>query len=97
MANELDKQEKPQFFTNYHLLQHYDVMPEHGSRPEEVTDPLWRDDQGRTMFQYERVDRLELEFNNKTKAQAIEIIEQSCSKLLANPNTEVYQYKIIEE
>ena len=40
---------------------------------------------------------IELEFNNKTKAQAIEIIEQSCSKLLANPNTEVYQYKIIEE
>ena len=40
---------------------------------------------------------IELEFNNKTKAQAIEIIEQSCSKLLANPNTEVYQYKITEE
>ena len=64
MANELDRQEKPQFFTNDHLLQHYDIMPEHGSRPKEVTDPLWRDDQGRTMFQYERVDRLELEFNN---------------------------------
>ena len=40
---------------------------------------------------------IELEFKNKTKEQAIEIIEQSCSKLLANPNTEVYQYKIIEE
>tara|TARA_B100001250_G_scaffold60380_2_gene47110 strand:- start:1558 stop:1803 length:246 start_codon:yes stop_codon:yes gene_type:complete len=40
---------------------------------------------------------IELEFKNQTKEQAIEIIEQSCSKLLANPNTEVYQYQIIEE
>ena len=40
---------------------------------------------------------IELEFKNKTKAEAEDIIEQSCSKLLANPNTEVYHYKIIEE
>lgn len=40
---------------------------------------------------------IELEFKNKTKEEAIDIIEQSCSKLLANPNTEVYHYKIIEE
>lgn len=40
---------------------------------------------------------IELEFKNKTKEEAINIIEQSCSKLLANPNTEVYHYKIIEE
>ena len=63
MANELDRQEKPQFFSNDHLAQHYDIMPKHGTRGAEV-EPLWRDDQGRTMFQYERVDRLELEFNN---------------------------------
>ena len=29
-----------------------------------MTQPLWKDDFGRTVFQYERVDRLELEFNN---------------------------------
>ena len=42
---------------------HYDVVPEIGTRGKEV-QPLWRDDKGLTMFQYERVDRLELEFNN---------------------------------
>ena len=40
---------------------------------------------------------IELEFKNKTRSEAKEIIEQSCSQLLANPNTEVYHYKIIEE
>ena len=40
---------------------------------------------------------IELELKNKTKDEAIDIIEKSCSKLLANPNTEVYHYKIIEE
>ena len=40
---------------------------------------------------------IEVELNCKTKEEAIEIIEKSCSKLLANPNTEVYNYKIIEE
>tara|TARA_B100001123_G_C15049611_1_gene923025 strand:+ start:77 stop:322 length:246 start_codon:yes stop_codon:yes gene_type:complete len=40
---------------------------------------------------------IELEFKSTTKEEAIDIIEQSCSKLLANPNTEVYHYKIIEE
>ena len=40
---------------------------------------------------------IELEFKNKTKEEAIDIIEQSCAKLLANPNTEVYHYKIIEQ
>jgi len=29
-----------------------------------MTDDLWRDGQGRSVFQYERVDRMELEFNN---------------------------------
>ena len=40
---------------------------------------------------------IELEFKNTTKDEAIDIIEKSCSKLLANPNTEVYHYQIIEE
>jgi len=42
---------------------HYDVVPELGSRTNKV-DPLWRDDNNLTMFDYGRVDRLELEFNN---------------------------------
>ena len=42
---------------------HYDVVPEIGTRGIEV-QPLWRDDKGLTMFDYGRVDRLELEFNN---------------------------------
>jgi len=40
---------------------------------------------------------IELVLKTKNKDEAIKIIEQSCTKLLANPNTEVYQYKIIEE
>ena len=43
--------------------QYYDVVPDLGSRGDKV-DPLWVDDNGRTMFEYGRVDRLELEFNN---------------------------------
>ena len=40
---------------------------------------------------------VELELQCKTKEEAIEIIENSCMKLLANPNTEIYNYKIMEE
>ena len=40
---------------------------------------------------------VELELQCKTKEEAIEIIENSCTKLLANPNTEIYNYKIMEE
>ena len=40
---------------------------------------------------------IDLELGRKTKKEAIQIIEESCSKLLANPNTEVYKYEIIEE
>ena len=42
----------------------YDWVPEKGSRAPDTDRDLWRDDQGRTMFEYGRVDRLELEFNN---------------------------------
>ncbi len=41
----------------------YDWVPDKGTRSPDNPD-LWRDQEGRTMFQYERVDRLELEFNN---------------------------------
>ena len=40
---------------------------------------------------------IEMSFDNKTKEQVIKIIEESCTKLLANPNTEVFHYKIIED
>ncbi|MDB4126150.1 phosphoribosylformylglycinamidine synthase subunit PurS [Candidatus Marinimicrobia bacterium] len=40
---------------------------------------------------------IEMSFDNQTKEQAIKIVEDSCTKLLANPNTEVFQYKIIED
>ena len=40
---------------------------------------------------------IDLKLGRKTKQEAIQIIEESCSKLLANPNTEVYKYEIVEE
>tara|TARA_B100001013_G_C24543149_1_gene415471 strand:+ start:45 stop:290 length:246 start_codon:yes stop_codon:yes gene_type:complete len=39
---------------------------------------------------------IELDIDSKTKNEAIKIIEASCSKLLANPNTEIYHYEIME-
>ena len=40
---------------------------------------------------------IEMDFNNKiTKKNAIKITEESCKKLLANPNTETYSYEIEE-
>jgi MoaA/NifB/PqqE/SkfB family radical SAM enzyme len=47
-------------FNNRH--KYYDVVPPLGSTKR--SESLWVDDNGRTMFEYERVDRLELEFNN---------------------------------
>ncbi len=40
---------------------------------------------------------VEMELDCSTKEEAIEIIETSCVKLLANPNTEIFNYQIIEE
>lgn len=38
---------------------------------------------------------IEMDFNKKiTKKNAIEITEESCKKLLANPNTETFTYEI---
>ena len=43
----------------------YDWVPDKGVRaPNHKDIQLWRDEKGRTMFEYDRVDRLELEFNN---------------------------------
>ena len=40
---------------------------------------------------------VEMDLDCSTKEEAIEIIETSCVKLLANPNTEIFNYQIIEE
>ena len=40
---------------------------------------------------------IDLKLGKITKEEAIQIIEESCSKLLANPNTEVYKYEIVED
>ena len=40
---------------------------------------------------------IEMDFNDITQDQASEITDESCRKLLANPNTETYTFEIVEE
>ena len=40
---------------------------------------------------------IEIDFNGISKDQASEITDESCRKLLANPNTETYTFKIVEK
>ena len=40
---------------------------------------------------------IEMEFNGISKDKASEITDESCRKLLANPNTETYLFEIVEE
>ena len=40
---------------------------------------------------------IEMNLDCSSKDEAKKIVEASCNKLLANPNTETYQYKIMEE
>ncbi len=40
---------------------------------------------------------IEMEFDNISKKEAIDIADQSCRKLLANPNTETYTFEIVEK
>ena len=40
---------------------------------------------------------IEMEFNGVSKDKAWEITDESCRKLLANPNTETYSFEIVEE
>ncbi len=40
---------------------------------------------------------IEMEFNGISKDKAGEIADESCRKLLANPNTETYSFEIVEE
>ena len=40
---------------------------------------------------------IEIDFNGITQDQASEITDESCRKLLANPNTETYTFEIVEK
>ena len=40
---------------------------------------------------------IEMDFNGITQDQASDITDESCRKLLANPNTETYTFEIVEE
>ena len=40
---------------------------------------------------------IEMDFNGISKDQAAKITDESCRKLLANPNTETYTFEIVEK
>jgi len=40
---------------------------------------------------------IEMTFDGVSKSQALELTDESCRKLLANPNTETYKFEIVEE
>ena len=40
---------------------------------------------------------IEMEFKGIPKDKASEITDESCRKLLANPNTETYKFEIVEK
>ena len=40
---------------------------------------------------------IEMEFNGISKDEAYNITDESCRKLLANPNTETYKFELVEE
>ena len=40
---------------------------------------------------------IEITFNHSDKARILRELEQMCDKVLANPNTETYNYEIEEE
>ena len=40
---------------------------------------------------------IEISFDNMSKEQAKAVTDESCRKLLANPNTETYSFEIVEE
>ena len=40
---------------------------------------------------------IEMEFKGISKDKAAEITDESCRKLLANPNTETYTFEIVEK
>ena len=40
---------------------------------------------------------IEIQFNGISKDEASKITDESCRKLLANPNTETYKFELVEE
>ena len=40
---------------------------------------------------------VEMEFKSISKDKASDIADESCRKILANPNTETYSFEIVEE
>ena len=40
---------------------------------------------------------IEINFSNISKEEAEKITDESCRKLLANPNTESYKFEIVED
>ena len=40
---------------------------------------------------------IEMEFNGISKDEASRITDESCRKLLANPNIETYKFELVEE
>ena len=40
---------------------------------------------------------IEIEFNGISKEEASKITDESCRKLLANPNTETYKFEVVEK
>ena len=40
---------------------------------------------------------IEMKFNGLSKDEASKITDESCRKLLANPNTETYNFDLVEE
>ena len=40
---------------------------------------------------------IEMNFDGINREKAVEITDESCRKLLANPNTETYTFEIVEE
>ena len=40
---------------------------------------------------------IEMEFKGISKDEASQITDESCRKLLANPNTETYKFELVEE
>jgi len=40
---------------------------------------------------------IEMDLDCKTHDEAVKLVTESCDKLLANPNTEVYHYKIMDD
>ena len=40
---------------------------------------------------------IEMEFNDVSEEEALQITYESCKKLLANPNTEKYNFELVDE